>query len=97
MLPVIGKGAGMRPKYYPKELKADAIRLVVEHRLSAAVVASRLDIRPEAVRIWVRRFRLSRSPAPGAEVHRLKVELHKAVIERDALVNLAARLLARTG
>lgn len=91
------KGVYMRTKYYPKELKAEAIRLVVEHRLSATVAASRLDVRAEAVRIWVRRYRSSRRRVPNAEPYRLEVELHKAAVERDVLVNLAARLLARAG
>jgi hypothetical protein len=34
---------------------------------------------------------------PGAEYHRLKVELHEVAVERDALVSLAARLLAKFG
>jgi transposase-like protein len=87
----------MRPTYYPEELKAEAIKLVVERRLPATEVASRLNVRTDAVRVWVRRFRLSRRPLPYAEVYRLKAELHEAAVERDVLVNLAAHLLAKFG
>ena len=87
----------MRPTYYPEELKAEAIKLVVERHLPATVVASRLNVRTDAVRVWVRRFRFSSRPLPGAEFHRLKVELHEVAVERDALVSLAARLLAKFG
>ncbi|MGH8156901.1 MAG: transposase [Rhodanobacter sp.] len=87
----------MRPTYYPEELKAEAIKLVVERRLPATEVASRLNVRTDAVRVWVRRFRFSRRPLPDAEVYRLKVELHEAAVERDVLVSLAAKLLAKFG
>lgn len=87
----------MRPTYYPAELKAEAIKMVVERRLSATVVASRLNVRTDAVRVWVRRFRFSGKPLPNSDAYRLKVELREAAVERDALVNLATRLLAKFG
>lgn len=87
----------MRPTYYPEELKAEAIKLVVERRLPASEAASRLNVQAEAVRVWVRRFRSSRDSLPSTEVSRLKMELHEVAVERDVLVNLAARLLAKAG
>lgn len=82
----------MRPRFYPEELKAEAVRLVVERRQSVCSVASQLDIPSEAVRIWVRRYRCSR--ARTSEVNRLKTEMHEMAMERNVLVKLASRLIA---
>jgi transposase-like protein len=85
----------MRAKYYPAELKNEAIRLVTEQRLSAAEAASRLNIGADAVLVWVKRFRDRRSRL--SEVNRLKARVHELASERDALIEIATRLLDRTG
>jgi transposase-like protein len=85
----------MRARFYSDELKAEAVRLVVEKRYTAAEVASRFHIRSETVLIWVKRFRDSRSRL--GEVALLKTRLHEVVMERDVLIELTTRLLDRTG
>jgi transposase-like protein len=88
-------GTPMRAKFYPDELKAEAVRLVIEKRYSAAEVASAFHLRSETVQIWVKRFRDSRSRL--GEVAQLKSKLHEVVMERDVLIELTTRLLDKTG
>jgi transposase-like protein len=85
----------MRTKFYSDELKAEAVRLVVEKRYSAAEVASAFNIRNETVLIWVKRFRDRRSRL--GEMAQLKTRLHEVVMERDVLIKLTTRLLDKTG
>jgi transposase-like protein len=85
----------MRTKFYSDELKAEAVRLVVEKRYSAAEVASAFNIRNETVLIWVKRFRDRRSRL--GEMAQLKTRLHEVVMERDVLIELTTRLLDKTG
>ena len=85
----------MRTKFYSDELKAEAVRLVVEKRYSAAKVASAFNIRNETVLIWVKRFRDRRSRL--GEMAQLKTRLHEVVMERDVLIKLTTRLLDKTG
>jgi len=87
----------MRAKFYSEELRAEAVRLVVERRLTAGEAAARLNIQGEAVRVWVRRFRYGNRAVAPPEVGRLKTELLEASVERDVLLKLATRLLAKTG
>ena len=85
----------MRAKFYSDEFRAEAVRLVVQQRLSAAEAAARLNIRSETVLTWVRRFRYKRSQL--YEEDRLKTRLHEVAIERDVLLKLANRLLDKAG
>jgi transposase-like protein len=85
----------MRAKFYSDKFRAEAVRLVVQQRLSAAEAAARLNIRSETVLTWVRRFRYKRSQL--YEEDRLKNRLHEVAMERDALIRLANRLLDKTG
>jgi len=91
----------MRAKFYPDELKTEAVRLVVERRLTAGEAAARLNVQSDAVRIWVRRFRSRKRVAVTPEHSPLNMEPLEASVERDALamLKLAARLLvlAKTG
>jgi transposase-like protein len=85
----------MRAKFYSDEFKAEAIRLVVQQRFSAAEAAARLNVRSENVLTWVRRFRYNRSQLYEAD--RLKERLHEVAMERDVLIKLASRLLDKAG
>jgi hypothetical protein len=85
----------MRMKFYPDELKDEAIRLVIKHRLSTREAASRLGLRGEVVRVWVRRFRC-REVRPS-DVDQLRACVQKLATERDTLASIAARLLEKTG
>jgi hypothetical protein len=58
-------------------------------------VAARLDIPGEAVRVWVRRYKSSRSRL--SEVGRLNAEMREMAMERNVLMKLATRLIAGAG
>ncbi|MEP6907352.1 MAG: helix-turn-helix domain-containing protein [Pseudoxanthomonas sp.] len=82
----------MRAKFYPATLKDEAVRLVIEKRLTASEAALRLNIRAEAVQVWVRRYR-NRRLGLTERVGRLKAELHQARTEYEALALLSGRLV----
>ena len=94
-------------KRYPDELKARAVRMVLEHRAEypsqyAAVkaVAERLDIGIESLRLWVKRADVDAGRAPGittAESARIK-ELEREVRElrrANEILKSAASFFAR--
>lgn len=80
----------MRVRFYPDELKDEAIRLVVKRRLTMREAAMQLGLRSEVVRVWVRRFRCER--ARSGQADQLRTYVERLVIERDVL----ARLLKKT-
>lgn len=84
----------MRARFYPDELKDEAIRLVVKHRLTSGEAAMRLGLRSEVVRVWVRRFRCGK--ARPSDVDKLRAHVKKIAMERDMLAGIAARLLEKT-
>jgi len=85
----------MRTRFYPDELKDEAIRLVVKHRFTAGEAALQLGLRREVVRVWVRRFRSMKTQS--TDVDQLRTRLQKVAMERDALVSIANRLLGKAG
>lgn len=85
----------MRTRFYPDELKDEAIRLVVKHRFTAGEAALQLGLRSEVVRVWVRRFRSMKTQS--TDVDQLRTRLQKVAMERDALVSIANRLLGKAG
>lgn len=85
----------MRMRFYPDELKDEAIRLVVKHRFTAGEAALQLGLRREVVRVWVRRFRSMKTQS--TDVDQLRTRLQKVAMERDALVSIANRLLGKAG
>lgn len=85
----------MRMKFYPDELKDEAIRLVVKQRLSTREAALQLGLRSEVVRVWVRRFRCGNA-RPG-DIDQLQARVRKLAVERDTLASIASRLLEKTG
>ena len=84
----------MNKKFYPEELKAQAVRLVVERRLSATEASAQLGLRSEVVRLWVRRFRNVKKHNNGI---RSIADAVARNIEREALIRLAAQLLDKAG
>jgi len=85
----------MRTKFYPEELRAQAVRLVVERKFSAAEAAAQLGLRSEVVRVWVRRFRSLKRH--GNEIGQLQTRSREIVMEHEALVRLAVQLMDRSG
>lgn len=85
----------MRMRFYPDELKDEAIRLVVKHRFTAGEAALQLGLRSEVVRVWVRRFRSSKTRP--SDIDQLRARVQKLAVERDTLAGIAARLLEKTG
>ncbi|HVX57071.1 MAG TPA: transposase [Candidatus Saccharimonadales bacterium] len=85
----------MRARFYPDEVRAEAVRLVVERRFTAGEAALQLGLRSEVVRVWVRRFRCMRGAS--SDVDQLRARLQKVAMERDALANIATRLLDKVG
>ncbi|MEW9624359.1 transposase [Rhodanobacter geophilus] len=85
----------MRARFYPDEVRTEAVRLVVKHRLTVGEAALQLGLRSEVVRVWVRRFRCMRGAA--SDVDQLRARLQKIAMERDVLANIATRLLDKTG
>ncbi|HWU77677.1 MAG TPA: transposase [Rhodanobacter sp.] len=81
-------------RFYPDELKDQAIQLVVKHRLTNGEAAMQLGLRSEVVRVWVRRFRSQKTRPSDAD--QLRARVQKLANERDALASIAARLLERT-
>ena len=77
----------MGSRFYPNELRAEAVRLVVEKRLTAGQVALQLDVRAEAVSVWVRRHRESQVRAN--DIQQLRILLRSLAMERDELAKIA--------
>lgn len=79
---------------YDKEFKADAVRMVVEGKRSAAEIARELGIDHTVLNRWIREQTASGKDAfPGhgklspqdEEIRRLKRELERVTEERDIL------------
>ena len=85
----------MRMRFYPDELKDEAIRLVVKRRFTAGEAALQLGLRSEVVRVWVRRFRCGN--VRPSDVDQLRACVRKLAVERDTLAGIAARLLEKAG
>lgn len=85
----------MRTRFYPDELRVEAVRLVVEQRLTAGEAALQLGLRSEVVRVWVRRFRYTKRQI--GDVGQLRARLQKIATERDVLISIAARLAGKVG
>lgn len=85
----------MRVRFYPDELKEEAIRLVVEHRLTTSEAALKLGLRSEIVRVWVHRFRCRK--APLSDIEQLRACVKRLAMERDTFAGIAASLLDKSG
>lgn len=85
----------MRARFYPNALRAEAVRLVVEDRLTAAEAGTKLGIRSEVVSVWVRRHRDSKVRAN--DIQQLRTLLRNMAMERDELARIASHFLERVG
>ena len=84
---------------YSREFKVEAVRLVVERRVSIAQAARDLDVHVNVLRGWVRQHRANPTHAfPGvgqqapdaAEITQLRREVARLKMERDILKKAAA-------
>jgi transposase len=80
---------------YSPELRAEAVRLVLEHAMTQADVAKRLSVPKETFANWVAAAKHGRGPVSGAktaqelenEITRLRKELAEVKQEREVLKN----------
>jgi transposase len=86
---------------YTPELKAEAIKLVIEQRLSVAEVATRLNMNEGTLAYWIKVARRSIQVGPpkegmqsleelAAENRQLRKELAESRMERDILKKATA-------
>jgi len=76
----------MTARRYPEELRARAVRMVLEHRKDypsewAAIrsLAEKFGVTPETLRLWVRRTEVNNGSRPGvtSEQHERILELER--------------------
>ena len=84
---------------FSKEFKVEAVRLVVERRVTVAQAARDLEVHVNVLRAWVRAYRADpRQAFPGvgqqapeaAELTQLRREVARLKMERDILKKAAA-------
>ena len=84
---------------YSREFKVEAVRLVVERRVTIAQAARDLKVHANVLRSWVRAYRADPTQAfPGvgqqapeaAEVTQLRREVARLTMERDILKKATA-------
>jgi transposase len=84
---------------FSKEFKIEAVRLVVERRVTIAQAARDLEVHVNVLRAWVRAYRADpRQAFPGvgqqapeaAELTQLRREVARLKMERDILKKAAA-------
>ncbi len=88
----MGKGGKLR--HFSREFKRDAVQLVTEKNMPVSKVAWELDIHPNLLHIWKRKFLKEGEKAfsgkgrvkpENAEIRKLRKELEKVKEERDIL------------
>ncbi len=85
---------GEKYRHFSREFKRDAVQLVIEKGMPVGKVARELDIHPNLLHIWRRRFLAKGDKAfigkgrvtlEEAGIKRLRRELEKVKEERDIL------------
>ena len=85
---------GERNRHFTREFKLDAVQLVTEKGMPVGKVARDLDIHPNLLHLWRRRFMKDGDKAfvgkgrvqpEEAEIKRLRKELEKVREQRDIL------------
>jgi transposase len=85
---------GEKNRHFSREFKRDAVQLVTEKGMPVGKVARELDIHPNLLHLWRRRFLAGgdkafvgkgRVTAEEAEIKELRKELEKVKEERDIL------------
>jgi len=85
---------GERNRHFTREFKLDAVQLVTEKGMPVGKVARDLDIHPNLLHLWRRRFMKDGDKAfvgkgrvkpEAAEIKKLRKELEKVREQRDIL------------
>ena len=85
---------GEKNRHFSREFKRDAVQLVTEKGMPVGKVARELDIHPNLLHLWRRKFLVGgdkafvgkgRVTAEEAEIKGLRKELEKVKGERDIL------------
>ena len=83
-----------RHRHFSREFKIDAVQLVTEKKMSVVQVAKDLDIHPNLLHLWKKKFLKEGEKAfsgkgrvtpEKAEIRRLKKDLERIREERDIL------------
>jgi len=85
---------------YTREFREEAVKMVIEERLSVPEVGRRLSLPPSTITSWVKQFKAGRLKEIGKtyrpltdvemELARTKKELAEVKMERDILKKAAA-------
>ena len=95
---------GEKYRHFSREFKRDAVQLVIEKGMPVGKVARELDIHPNLLHLWRRRFLAKGDKAfigkgcvtlEEAGIKRLRRELEKVKEERDILKKALAVLSKR--
>jgi len=90
---------GAKARYFSREFKRDAVQLVTKQGMSVGKVARDLDIHPNLLHLWRRKFLVGGDKAfigkgrvapQEAEIRRLRKELARVKEERDILKKAVA-------
>ena len=90
---------GTKARHFSREFKRDAVQLVTKQKMSVGKVARDLDIHPNLLHLWRRKFLAEGDKAftgkgrivpEKAEIRRLRKELEKVKEERDILKKAVA-------
>ncbi len=85
---------GEKNRYFSREFKRDAVQLVTEKKMPVGKVAQELDIHPNLLHLWKRKFfkegekafsGKGRVTPERAEIRRLRKDLERIKEERDIL------------
>ena len=85
---------GEKNRHFSREFKRDAVQLVTENKMPVGKVAHELDIHPNLLHLWKRKFLKEGEKAfsgkgrvtpERAEIRRLRKDLERIKEERDIL------------
>lgn len=90
---------GKKYRHFSREFKRDAVELVTEKKMPVSKVAEELDIHPNLLHLWKRKFLKEGEKAfngkgriapEKAEIRRLRKDLERIKEERDILKKAVA-------
>ncbi len=97
---------GEKHRYFSREFKQDAVQLVIEKGMAVGKVARELDIHPNLLHSWRRRFLArgdqaftgkGRVKPENAEIRKLRKQLERVKEERDILKKALAVFSKQSG